>query len=160
MGSAALLGLPAALFAHALLFGNEHTLAGSLHGPALEAGMLFGFLAALLAAIGAVRNRRACSPGFADIASGAAIWFSLIELCERSHEIPVLLAAAAILFASWVVRAVLLAFRRTIVAIAAILHEALSPHGVGIVTARSAQPIAQSFAIRFRLFSRPPPVFA
>lgn len=159
-GSAVLLGLPAALFAHVLVFGSDHVVGGSMHAAVLELGGVFAFLTALMAASAAVRSRCAAAPRFLTIVAGAAAWFAAIELCERSHGTPFLLTALAIVFASWLVRAILLAFAQTVAAIAVILAgvRVRAPriafaHRANIVLPRSA-------AHRLRLFSRPPPVFS
>ncbi len=64
-GVSALLGLPAALLAHTLLFGHAHAAAGSFHGSALGVGAAFALLAAALAGIALYVTARADSPHFA-----------------------------------------------------------------------------------------------
>lgn len=159
--SAALLGLPAALFAHVLVFGGEHTLGGSAHAWLLELGGSFAFLGTLLAAIGAVRSRPSLVPQFGSILTGAAVWFAFIELGERTHGIPIAAVIAALAFAAWIVRAVLLAFARTIAAVAAILQLVLRAANPTVAAPiKRAVPRALPRAHRLRLFSRPPPLFS
>ncbi len=159
--TAALLGLPAALFAHVIVFGGEHTLGGSAHSWLLEFGGVFAFLGTLVAAIGAVRRSTAVVPKFAPILTGAAGWFGIIELCESAHGIPIAAVIAALVFAAWIVRAVLSAFAHTVAAIAAILQlylRAAKPPAPALI--KRAVPRAHSCVHRLRLFSRPPPLFA
>jgi hypothetical protein len=159
-GYAALLGLPAALLAHVLLFGNEHTLAGSLHGAALSLGTSFAFFATLLAAVAAVRRWKSPRIHLLAMTGGAAAWFAGIELCEQSHAVSFLAAAVAVAFASWLVRVVLLAFAQTFAAIVAVLTGVFSPAPRQASRAPYTCAPSRSTAHTLRLFSRPPPAFA
>jgi hypothetical protein len=161
LASAVLLGLPTALFAHVLVFGSEHSVGGAFHNGLLELAGSFAFVATLIAAIGALYRRRDLVPGFIATGSGAAAWFSAIELCEQGHGVPVLFAAVAIAFAAWIVRAVVLAFTQTLVAVVAILGATLAEARNRVILRRTYTVVfARSIAHRLRLFSRPPPVFA
>ena len=159
--TAVLLGLPAALLAHALTFGGEHTLGGSLHAWALELGATCAFLAALIAAIAAVRCRYALAPRFDAIVGGAAAWFTVLELCEGGHGIPVVTAVFTLLAASCLVRCVLRAFAGTVAAFICGLRSTFAPARPFVAVRRpNLTPRASSLAHRLRLYSRPPPVFA
>ena len=154
-----LLGLPAALLAHAVVFGGEHTVGGPAHAIVLDLGAVSAFLAALCLAICAVRRRRAV-PHFVSLLAGSAVWFAAIELCERPHGIPLFAVALALLLGSWLVRTVLLAFAQTILAVAAIVSAIrLAPQPV-YARVISAPPRMRAAAHRLRLFSRPPPLFS
>ena len=154
-----LLGLPAALLAHQLVFGGSHEAAGALHALAMELGGGCAFLATLLLVIGAARYLRSVVPGLPVVLAGAAAWFAAIELCERAHNVPIVFAIAALLLASWIVRAIASAFAQTVVAIVTALWSALrffvKPH-----SARALRwaPSIEIAAHRLRLFSRPPPL--
>jgi len=156
-----LLGLPAALLAHAAVFGSEHTLGGSAHGWFVQGAGVFAFLGTLLLAIGAVGKRRDFVPHLAAIVLGASAWFAGIELCEQAHGVPFLLAAAAIAGASWIVRAILVAFAQTVaVVVGALDISFVSPRPPLRLRVLPAVPSTLAAAERLRLFSRPPPAFA
>lgn len=161
MSAAALLGLPAALFAHVLVFGGRHIVGGSLHGTFIELAAGFALIATLTATIGALRKLPGLVPGFAGSAVSTAVWFGSIELCEQGHGIPLLSAAAAIAIAAFVVRAIVLAFVQTVRAVVSVLRTTFTGARGRVTFSRpKSTPLARSLAHRFRLFSRPPPAFA
>lgn len=155
----ALLGLPAALLAHFLVFGNAHAAGGSAHGALVDAACAFGFLAALAFAIAACRRIR-IAPSFTPIVLGAASWFAGVEFSEHQSAVPLLLSALAILLCSWLIRATVRAFAHVVVAI---LAAAWIPARRDRGSRRSGYArntiVRMRPAYRFRIFSRPPPAF-
>lgn len=155
-----LLGLPAALLAHALTFGHDHAAGGRLHALFLELAGGFGFLATLAIAINASRRMRHAPANLLWIAAPATAWFSVIELGEARHGIPRALSLLAILAASWLVRAIVRAFAHTLVAVVASLWSRVRAAQARAHRApRTMRPPALRPAYRFRIFSRPPPRF-
>jgi hypothetical protein len=156
----ALLGLPAALLAHALLFGGQHAAGGVFHAETLGLGAGFAFLAALIASVAAVRRVRWSSP-VANTVVSAAIWFAAIERAEAPHRIPFALCALTLLAAAWLVGTALRAFTGVVTAIAHAWHVRKTP--------RRAPHVSKTFcfahstsgrAWRFALFPRPPPALS
>lgn len=161
VGGGALLGLPAALLAHTLVFGGEHAVGGPMHALLFGLAASFGFLITLLVAIAAVRSMRGATPRFAAIFTGAALWFGGIELYEHGHGVPLLLSFLALLLASGIVRAVLRAFAHTVAIIAYALWSVLTkPKAICASAIVLATPAQQRPAYRFRVFSRPPPALS
>lgn len=161
VGAAALLGLPAALLAHTLVFGGEHAAGGSMHALLFGLAASFGFLTTLLVAIAATRSMRGAAPRLWPVLSGAVVWYGATELYEHAHAVPVLLSVLALVLASAIVHAVLRAFAHTIVAIACSLWSALAkPKSLCASAIALAMPALQRPAYRFRVFSRPPPVLS
>lgn len=156
-----LLGLPAALLAHALVFGGEHAAGGGTHALLFGLAAAFGFVATLFAAVAAARKFHVVAPRSICIAPGAALWFAGIEISEHTHTVPVALSALAILSASLIVRAVLYAFTHTVAAVAAaLLCTTTKRRGLRVPAFARELPRRISPAYRFRVFSRPPPVFS
>jgi hypothetical protein len=168
--AAALLGLPAALLAHGLVFGGEHAVGGALQSAALSAGVLVLLVAAALhsrtAAQGTIMASRLRSrrPGAVPLFVFSAVWFALLEACESPHHLPIAVIAAALCLACMAVRGVLGPLGRAIalasIAIAGAV--AIRPaRSCPIVPRRhpSPQPV-RALAHAARIFSRPPPLFS
>jgi hypothetical protein len=154
--TAALLGLPAALTAHALLFGNQHAAGGSLHGPALAA--------AIVAAVFVIAVRfRERSGRFEVLAVSTAGWFALLELSEHPHGVAVVPAVIALLAAAILVRATVHFAASSLRAIAVALSgvQVLRADSRPSITLRREGPAhLQITAHRYALFSRPPPLLS
>jgi hypothetical protein len=155
----ALLGLPAALFAHTLIFKGGHEAGGSIHGLLFGLASGFGFIAALAVALVAIRRVRGATPRFLPILCGAIAWFGAIEAFEADRSIPIALALFALVACSWLVRAVLRAFAHTVVAVVCTLWSAIAKVPQLCSNAiELAAPALHHPASRFRIFSRPPPL--
>lgn len=155
-----LLGLPAALLAHALTFGHDHAAGGRLHALFLDLAGSFGFFATLVIAVSASRRLRLAPSNVLWIAVPAIAWFSGIEAGEARHGIPHALSLLAILAASWLVRAIVRAFAQTLVAVIVSLWSRVRAAQPPIQCApRNLSLPALRPAYRFRIFSRPPPHF-
>lgn len=157
----ALLGLPAALLAHTLVFHGAHEAGGSMHALLAAVAGVFGFVAALVAAFIALRTAKDLAPRFLPILSGAIAWFGAMEAFEHDRSVPIAVALVALAACAWLVRIILRAFMHTVVAVVATLWVALSKipelcsHAI-VLTA----PALQRPAYRFRIFSRPPPALS
>jgi hypothetical protein len=157
----ALLGLPAALMAHTLVFHGAHQAGGSIHALLAVFAGAFGFAAALAVAVIALQRVRGIAPRFVPIFSGAVTWFGAIEFFERDAGVPIVLALLALALCSWFVQAVLRAFAATVIAVVCTLWSALAklPEICSNAIALAAPPL-QRPAYRFRVFSRPPPLLS
>lgn len=166
---ASLLGLPTALFAHALVFGSEHAAGGAL-STAIMAGSVFGVLLAV-----AIHSRRLMQgsvlatrvreqlPCFAALAVSGSVWFTAIELCERVHNVPLAAIALAIAAACILLRLAVSAIASSIAQFAIVLTN--GEHAAADLTKRTsvtsnAPSTLRSFAHTRRLFSRPPPALS
>jgi hypothetical protein len=174
--AAVVLGLVAALVAHAALFGGEHAMGGAYNAPLLEFGAaaaaaLAAALGTMLwsasryAADGSVLARRAAGsfPGFGSLAIAATAWFAFGECVEPAHAgVPLVATAAALLAACWAV----LRFARAVVAVVArvVFRLAFAPPHPEPVEGRLHLLVELRQAQRDRLwarrFTRPPPVQA
>jgi len=160
-GLAALLGLPAALFAHALVFGGDHAVSGSLHPAAIDLAWLFAGICLAMACGRAACRRSELRVSFSGIAVSGAVWFGAIELCEQPHAIPFFTAALALAAAAWIARAVFNAFAALAAAVAVSSRSTRTPSPqLHVRRGVSIPPQSASLAHRLRLFSRPPPIFA
>ena len=158
---AALLGLPAALFAHALVFGGDHAVSGALHPAAIDLAWLFAAICLAMACGRAVCRRSQLRTSFSGIAAGGAAWFYAFELCEKPHAIPFFTAALALAAAAWIARAVFNAFASIVAAVAVASRSTRTPNPQAHVRLGVLHPPrAASLSHRLRLFSRPPPAFA
>jgi hypothetical protein len=167
--TAALLGLPIALFAHALVFGGEHAAGGAFSSAALAAGALGLVLVIALhsrclvqGSVLAARLRDRL-PSFIGLAATGTIWFGALELCENAHSLPLLAIAAALFAACVLVRTAVCAVARSIADIAIVLtgHTHVPARAESRIQALHNQPVAaRSFAHVRRLFSRPPPALS
>lgn len=157
----ALLGLPAALLAHTLVFNGTHEAGGSAHALLYVLAGAFGFFAALAVALVATRRMREVAPRFLPILCGAMAWFAAIESFERDAAVPVGIALLALIVCSWIVRTVLRAFAQTVAAVVCTLWSAIAklPRLCANAIELSA-PVQQRPAYRFRIFSRPPPLLS
>jgi hypothetical protein len=155
----ALLGLPAALLAHTLVFNGGHEAGGSMHALLFGLASGFAFLAALIVALVAMRRARDITPRFIPILAGAIAWFGAIEAFEGDRGVPIAMALLALALCSWIVRAVLRAFAHTVAAVICTLWSAFAkfPELCSSAIALAA-PALQRPAYRFRIFSRPPPL--
>ncbi|HET9393567.1 MAG TPA: hypothetical protein VFO29_08650 [Candidatus Rubrimentiphilum sp.] len=159
----ALLGLPAAVLAHAGIFGRAHVLGGGSHALFWALWIAFAGAAVASALIPAFLNARfksTLAPPLAALLTSTASWFAVIELREQPHAIPVLPAMIALGLAAWIVGVAWRGLARAAAEIALelvqILRAASEPRafaGIGI-----AVPTIAAHAHAHRLFSRPPPV--
>lgn len=160
-GISALLGLPAALLAHTLVFGDSHVVGGSFHAYALEGSAVFAVLAALLASVAAVRGSRCWTPHVGGTALAAGAWLAALELRESPHAIPVALCLFALAAAAAILAAVVHAFARAVVTVAQFFDAYAKLESVSFVAAFSARIANRRRALRdFTLFSRPPPALS
>lgn len=166
-GTAPLLGLPAALLAHAFVFGDDHAAGGAAHIIALAAAAVFG-LAALALHTGSIvqgsilaSRLQANMPRLAPLAVSAGAWYALLEACEPHHTFNTIAVALAVFAASLLVRGALSLAARTLRSIVVAfcgcehyLQDAFNPY----VSLAYAAPLRlPAFAHSRRLFSRPPP---
>ena len=155
-----LLGLPAALLAHMLTFGQNHAAGGRLHALFLDLAFSFVCFAAIAIAVRASRHARHMPANLLWVAMPALAWFCGIEAVEAHHGIPQALSFIAILAASWLVRGVVRAFAHTVVAVIASLWTRVRECQLRVHCARLQTWLpALRPAYRFRIFSRPPPRF-
>lgn len=156
--TAPLLGLPAALLAHAVVFGHGHVAGGSLHGIVLALAGSLAFFGLLISATALLRRIPGATPGIASIAACSALWLTAIERAEQPHALPILTMAAALLLAAAAVRLFATVFSRIVCAIAAIIAAPFRNRLPRALFLRAdAIPRARSAALLFYLFSRPPP---
>ncbi len=165
-----LLGLPAALVAHALVFGGEHAVGGALQSAALAAGALVLLLALALHSRDAVQGSvlasrlRSQMPSLIALLLCAGAWFAALELCESPHAIPLLAVAGAVAAACILLRAGITLFSRVIAnAAIAIIHALECTYAQELCLAcaiRIAPRPVRTLAHAIRLFSRPPPVLS
>jgi hypothetical protein len=104
---------------------------------------------------------REVAPRFLPILCGACSWFAAIEAFERDRGVPVAVALLALTVCSWIVRAVLRAFSKTVIAVVCTLWCAIAKLPQICSSAiELATPALQRPAYRFRIFSRPPPLLS
>jgi hypothetical protein len=156
-GVSALLGLPAALLAHTLVFGHAHAAAGPFHGLAVSVGGSFALLAALFAGIAAVRHTRADSPHIVITALTATGWLAAIEAAESPHGIPIMLCLLATVAAAAIVAAATRACSQTIAEIVSLFGVHVTPRAASFVRNYRSSVLVRRNLGRFALFSRPPP---
>lgn len=158
----ALLGMPAALLAHAFIFGNGHLAGGAFHAAFAQGGTACAFaaLGAVLAA--SVRGRRSCAPYLAAIALATAAALAAIEAVESSHRIPLLLCLFAVAFAAALAYAAVHAFSASARAVAAVLstRAKIAVSRCDRAGAFAARLLRINSAWHFALFSRPPPLLS
>ena len=156
----ALLGLPAALVAHAIAFGGAHEMGGAIHDTAIQGAALFALAAAVFIGIGAARRAR-WYPSPRMLLVTTTLWLVGIELTERAHAIPVAFCLLAIALTTALFASAVSAYARTVERIAE------------FICAREARPkpvhdcrlVPAAFHRRrtcgaFSLFSRPPPALS
>jgi hypothetical protein len=169
-----MLGVPTAILAHTLLFGQSHQLGGSLHGLFFAGGVAACVIAALVVAILAVAGSRTTPtgsllafrlsswlPGVVSLAGSTLFWYALIESAEKPHvaAAPMLLLIATVVLCALGLRTVA---RGVIAAIASVaISVRLAAFAVRSFSFVPAFPEAIcAFAGRIaarRLFARPPP---
>lgn len=167
-------GLPVALLAHLITFGDEHVVGGGEHGLvvvgawALTAIVLVG--AAASATLSSRRTQsgsvvsarlQAYLPSWAALASTAFLWYLAVERLESPHVsigLPILAALALLAYLAIVVgRAVLRAFATLAVAWFAPGRMPLSRPAPRLAY---AAPVPALAAPVRRRFARPPPRFS
>ena len=159
----ALLGLPAAVLAHAGIFGRAHVLGGGSHSAFWALWIACAGLAVAGALVPAVLNPRRKStlaPSLVTLIASTAGWFALIEVREQPHAIPILPAMIALGLAAWIVGVAWRGVARAAAAIALefvqmlrVVSEPRAFAGIGV-----AVPTIATYAHAHRLFSRPPPL--
>ena len=155
----ALLGLPAAVLAHAEIFGGRHLLGGGSHALVWALCAASSVAAIVAGSRMAAERIRAHVPSAAQLLLSAGSWFVAIELCEQPHAIPLAQAVALLCAAALAIGITWRCFTRAAEFIASELSHKL---GVAVRDAvaqlyASAEPIAVAHAPSYRLFSRPPP---
>lgn len=156
IAAAALLGLPAALTAHALLFGHDHQAGGSLHGLALASSLVAAFFAVAI-------RLRVSAGRFPSVTLAGAAWFAVIELCEHPHAISILPAALALIVAAVLTRVAVFFATSSIRAIAGALRGVQVRRGNDgpVIALRRETPAHLTITAHpYALFSRPPPLLS
>ena len=167
---AALLGLPTALAAHALVFGGEHSVGGAFQSSVLAGGLLGLLLVLALHSKQLVQGSiaahrlRGCIPGFLPLAVSASAWFAALEACESAHALPVIAIVAALFAACAIVRLAVKSAARCVAAITfALLVSStrlrIAPDSAARFRFAAPQPV-RLLAHSERLFSRPPPALS
>lgn len=159
-GVSTLLGLPAALLAHTLVFGQTHTIAGSFHVLVLAAGAASLFAAALFETLAALRRTKSISPHLLVTALSAVAWLTAVEAGETRHAIPTLLCLLAISAAAWIIALLSHACTHAVCAIAAMFVRRKPVDTFAVQHLRAAVLPRPSTRAHFILFSRPPPVLS
>ena len=169
------LGLPAAVTAHFLTFGNAHTLGGATHLALIDATVVAVCASVLALCLGAVYFAAATRegsilasrldrlvPSALTLAVAATSWFMVIERAEESHATPLALAAIAVICVALLFRFAICAALRILARAA--LHifsasfRARQPERFDPVT--RAHPSYKRPQLALSRFSRPPPRFA
>jgi hypothetical protein len=157
----ALLGLPVALIAHALVFGQAHAMGGERHGLAVYAAIVFSAAAAVICGLRNARSKHARSLPPTTLLFTAGAWFATFELTETTHAVPVLLCAAAIVFAAAICGFALRAYAHTVHAIACIVSARKEYAPSAFVCRFSPGAFNMRHVLcAFSLFSRPPPLLS
>ncbi len=157
----ALLGLPAAFLAHAVVFHGGHVAGGGAHAVLVDLSIICMTLAVTAALAAALRERIGrFAPSYASVIASTAAWFVLIELREHPHAIPALPSLAAVCFAACIVAVVWRGFTRVAADVVleffvTLNQTAASPRSTifdGLT--HPAGSLAPAYS---PLFSRPPP---
>jgi hypothetical protein len=158
IATSALLGLPAALLAHALIFGQAHVLGGWLHSFALQGAAGFALIAATIASLTIARGQRCDALHVGALAFTATAWLALLELAEAPHAIPLMLCVLAILAATALVSFLAAGYAHTVAAVLHVFSARVKIGAPRFVFACSPGASAQPRTVpQFSLFSRPPP---
>jgi hypothetical protein len=171
MPGAVALGLLASLFTHVVLFGNGHTVGGTLHEVLLQgvAATAVALVVAWVAlawsgrntADGSVLGARLSArlPAWPAVAACAAGWYALIEHAESPHAGPGTAIAIAVLIA---VAAVVCLFARALVRSIALVIVAIAKSEFRPRVASVRPPfrrVVRPFAPALRRrHARPPPI--
>lgn len=169
--AAVLLGLPAALVAHALVFGGDHAIAGALQSGLCGAGALAFVFAALVHTSKGVQQGTIAAarikllvPNLALLLGSSGAWFAVFETCEAPHAHAPLIIALALVVACIAVRWTVNLLSRAIASVRfAILHAiSRAPFQPAASLRRVLVAPMPLFALAYseRLFSRPPPALS
>jgi hypothetical protein len=168
----ALLGLLAALLAHAASYGGEHEAGGVYHTVLLLTAIAgaggFGVATAILVAFGSRRHGdgsllaaalRPALPSPVPLTVAASAWFAVMETMEPHHVVmsPLAIAMALILAALVVcagARRFINALAKIVFCIIAAAHRRRAAFAPYIFAPR---PSARAVAFAYRRFARPPP---
>jgi hypothetical protein len=172
LAGAITLGLPAALLAHTIAFGNDHTMGGS-YAQLLSVLGVTAVVALTILWLGlcaSMRDRlvdgsvlRATAvrffPSTAGLAIAAGGWFGLAESLEASHDsVSIAVVLAALFFAALIIRAfamhTLCVLAKAIVATAS---QRFDIRNVALVAVRQETPAYGGNERVPQLYSRPPP---
>jgi hypothetical protein len=154
-----LLGLPAAILAHAGVFHGTHTAGGAAHGILVMLSIMCAALAAVAALSPTSLPRLGAAPPVAGIVASAATWFAFIELRESPHTIAVLPCLVAVCLAAWIVLSAWRGFAHVAAGAARQFFARLRPPFQRYATIyRTPVHAFGSLSPTYRLFSRPPPV--
>lgn len=161
MAVSTLLGLPAALVSHAVIFGNAHAAGGNLHAASAYAAYIFALCAAFFAGAAAVRRNPCWRPHIAGITVAAAAWLALLEVRESPHATPALLCVFAVVAVSALFAVLSQTFTVALAAVAQAFQRRAVDATRQIVQhfSRLAQ-LYTSTCLHFALFSRPPPALS
>lgn len=155
-----LLGMPAAMLTHALVFGGSHVAGGSAHGFALAIAALCGAVALGIGVNAARRGSRASMPSIGTVALVAAAWFAALEAMEPRHSVPVALCLLVLA----VVAAVLAWSARACTHAVALLASSFLRHAAQDEVSSCAFAlrlgVVRPTHRRFERFSRPPPALS
>ncbi len=155
-----LLGLPAAILAHAAVFHGAHNAGGAMHGTLVLVSIVCAALAAACALAPASWPRLGIStPPIAGIIASAATWFAFMEMRESPHTVALLPCLVAICLAAWILMIAWRGFARIAAGPACQFFARLRPPFQRYATIfRRAVRAFGSLSPAYRLFSRPPPV--
>ncbi len=174
LASAVLLGLPVTLLAHGLRYGADHSAASVYHAHFVQGALAAGTCLLFALSFSAARSAWAgwahklvlerverLLPGWCALALSSVAWFVLVErLDDHPHGMPVS-ALLAIAIVAFVLRASSRAFCRALTCVAvAVLSYRVSPDIAGRLNGEHALGLLVASEFRFRLFARPPPIFA
>ena len=119
-------GLPVALFAHTMVFGDAHVAGGAFHLAVTGTSLVLAGVVALLATGFAIIGGDVARDGSAAaawafarlaptswIAAASAGWFAAVESLERPHAIPLAATALSLWLAARLVRTLLAWFVRS-----------------------------------------------
>ena len=170
---ALILGIPAAIVAHMLLFGQSHQLGGSLQdlflSGALAAGVGFLVLFGSLAVAGATHvmggsvlaaKLMRYLPGLGSLAGATATWYAAIEAAEPHHgglpwPVVALAVASAAILVFFSSRSAVRAIARIAIAVTG---SVFAPRTPAFVPRRLTQrAFGQGRIAANRRFARPPP---
>jgi hypothetical protein len=171
MPGAIALGFLASLFTHAVLFGNGHSVGGTLHEVVLQgaaataAALVFAWVALAWngrrTADGSILAARLMAglPAWPGIAVCATGWYAIIEHAEAAHADPSIgLVIAALVAAAAVISSFAKALARSIaLVVVAVFAAAFRPRTIAVrrVARRVVRPSTP--ALR-RRYARPPPI--
>lgn len=170
---ALVLGLLAAIVAHAVLFAGGHAMGGAYHAALIEVASsgalgLLAFLAGLAffsrgrAADGSILAARLSGwlPNLPALVVTTGVWFAIGERLETAHASPPLLVAALVLaLAAWLLHRFARVVLGTIAdAVFSVTRISFAPRIPSWVRRAAPAPRLRRARIARRRFARPPPI--